>query len=306
MRILVTGTTGFIGSHLAVHLARSGHDVVATARDPRKLPALSQIDGIRQNRLDLGERIGWTGLLAGCDALVHVALGWGDDGPAMLENDTAASVALFEAARAAGVGTIVYTSSTAANGEMTALNSADRAPRPQDLYGATKAATEMYARAYAGKAGMKVHVVRPGYVFGEPVLPGARSQPDDRFRALCGDVAAGRPVPLVRHDGTQFLHVSDLVQVYARLLEHPETFSLHYALSSRWVSWEWVAREAMALAGRDVPLAIEDRGYGASPYLFDVSGIRDDFGLDFGNEGRLREHLRWALAQVERGELAAV
>jgi UDP-glucose 4-epimerase len=297
MRILVTGTTGFIGSHLAVHLARAGHDVLATARRPETLPALARVDGIRQERLDLAERDGWTDLMEGCQAVVHVALGWGDDGPAMLEGDTAATVALLEASRRAGVRRFVYTSSTAANGEMTPLNRADRAPRPTDLYGATKAATEMFARAYA-RDGMSVHVVRPGYIFGEPVLEGARSQPDGRFRDIASAVVAGNPVAVVRHDGTQFLHVADLAQVYSRLLHHDAPFSLHYALSSSWRSWEWVARQAMDIAGRTIPVHREERGYGVDPFLFDVSGIREDFDLDFDNGPRLADHLRWELERA--------
>ncbi len=297
MRILITGTTGFIGSHLAVHLARAGHQVVATARRPETLPALARVDGIRQERLDLQDRDGWTELVDGCDTLIHVALGWGDEGPAMLQADTAATVSLLETARRAGVGRFVFTSSTAANGEMTALNQADRAPRPTDLYGATKAASEMFARAYA-RDGMSVHVVRPGYIFGEPVVEGARSQPDRRFRDIASAIASGNPVDLIRHDGTQFLHVGDLVQVYERLLGHNVPFSLHYALSSTWRSWEWVAEQAMSLAGRTVALRSEDRGYGADPFRFDVAGIRDDFGLDFDNTDRLREHMRWELQRT--------
>lgn len=300
MKILVTGTTGFVGSHVALHLARAGHDVVATARDPAKLPALSGVDGIRQARLDLGDRDGWEELLDGCAALAHIALGWGDDGPAMLERDTAASVALFEAARKAGARRIVYTSSTAANGEMTLSNREDRAARPVDFYGATKAATEMFARAYAHAHGMNVHVVRPGYVFGEPAIAGARSQPDPRFRTLCADILAGRPVRLVRHDGTQFLHARDLAKVYVALLEDPRPFTTHYALSSRWRSWEELARMAMELAGKEVPLEIEDRGYGKDPYLFEVGAIREDFGLDFDNEAQLANHLEWHLAEAAK------
>lgn len=301
MKILVTGTTGFVGSHAALHLAAAGHQVVATARDPLKLAALSGVDGIRQERLELSDREGWPRLLEGCDALVHVALGWGDDGPAMLERDTAASVALFEAARRAGTPRIVYTSSTAANGEMTSSNREDRAPRPTDLYGATKAATEMYARAYAFGHGLRVNVVRPGYVFGEPALPGGRCQPDRRFLDLCRDVLAGRAVRLVRHDGTQFLHARDLARVYEAVLRDDRPFAIHYALSSRWRSWEWIARQAMELAGREVPMELEDRGYAEEPWTFDVGALREDFGLEFDNESALRLHLEWALDRVRAG-----
>jgi UDP-glucose 4-epimerase len=293
MRVLVTGATGFIGSHVAVALARAGHTVTATGRDPGKLPALARVPGIRLERLDLGERGGWARQLEGQDALVHVALGWGDQGPSMLEADTAASVALFEACVAAKVPKVLYTSSTAANGEMEALNSEQRQPRPIDFYGATKAATEMFARAYARRHGLKMQVIRPGYIFGEPVVEGARSQPDGRFRQIVAAIRSGEPVRLVQHDGTQFLHADDIALAYVRLLDHPAEFSIHYALSDQWRSWEEVARWAMEAAGREVPVELEDKGYGAEPYRFDVTALERDFGLRFSNEARLKAHVAW-------------
>lgn len=295
MKVLVTGATGFIGSHVAVRLARAGHEVIATGRDPGKVPALAEVARLTLGRLELADPSNWQTLLSGCDALVHIALGWGDDGPAMLRADTAASVRLFEAARIAGVRRIIYTSSTAANGEMSAVNAEDRQPRPTDFYGATKASTEMFARVYAKTHGMQVHVIRPGYIFGEPVVPGGRTQSDARFSRICRAVRDGAAVQLIKHDGTQFLHAADLAEVYLRLLAHDAAWSMHYALSQEWRSWEEIARMAMAESGRDVPIELEDRGYGATPLLFDVSALKRDLGLAFGNAGRLRGHVRWEL-----------
>ena len=297
MRIVVTGATGFIGSHVAVRLARAGHTVVATGRDPRKVPALAQVKGVSLARLDLADPQGFAAPLEGADALVHVALGWGDSGPDLLAADTAASVGLLEAAWRGGVRRFLYTSSTAAVGELEPVNDERRPPSPEDLYGATKAATEMFCRAYARVHGLLVHVIRPGTVFGEPVVPGARSQPDQRFAAIGRAVREGRPVKLVRHDGAQFLHATDLAEVALRLLDHPARFSLHHALARDWVSWEEVARLAMEEAGREVPVVLEDRGRPAAPCRFDVSRLERDLGLSFGNAERLREHVRWELGR---------
>lgn len=298
MRVAITGATGFIGSHVAVRLARAGHEVVATGRNPSKVPALAAVEGIRLRHGDLSDPASWSACLEGCDALVHVALGWGETGPEMLRNDTEASVRLFQAAADAGVRRIVYTSSTAACGEMSPLNREDTLPRPLDFYGATKAATESYLRAFGHRHGLSVHVVRPGYVFGEPVVEGADTQPDKRFRGICRAVAAGEPVHLVRHDGTQFLHARDIAEVYLALLTHPDSPSVHYALSKDWRSWAEVAALAGELAGKPTEIVLEDRGYGAVPYLFDVSSMERDLGLSFGNQDRIREHLRWELARA--------
>ncbi|MBK9393737.1 MAG: NAD(P)-dependent oxidoreductase [Uliginosibacterium sp.] len=299
MRILLTGATGFIGSHVAVRLAEGGHEVVATGRKPALLPGLASVPGIVAcERLELGERQDWPRLLAGCDALVHVALGWGDGGLAMLAADTTASIALFDAACAAGVTKVIYTSSTAANGELDALNDEHRQNRPTDFYGATKAATEIYLRAYAARKAFQAHVVRPGYIFGEPALAGGRAQPDQRFFEICRAVRHGKPVRLIKHDGTQFLHAQDIAGLYLALLEHDAEFSIHYGLSRDWTSWADVAHMAMEVAGRQVPIELEDRGYGAEPCLFDVTAMQQDFGLSFPNAERLRAHVAWVMGQV--------
>lgn len=299
MRVLLTGATGFIGSHVAMCLARAGHEVLATGRNPAQLPALASVPGIVAcERLDLADRDDWPRLLAGCEALVHVALGWGEGGPAMLAADTAASIALFDAARVARVSRVIYTSSTAANGELDALNDERRQNRPTDFYGATKAATEIYLRAYAAQRAFQAHVLRPGYIFGEPALPGGRVQPDQRFFDICRAVVRGEPVRLIKHDGTQFLHAQDLAQLYLALLGHGADFSIHYGLSRDWTSWAEIAGMAMAIAGREVAIELEDRGYGAEPCRFDVSAMQRNFGLSFPNAERLRAHVAWVMEQI--------
>lgn len=299
MKIVVTGATGFIGSHVAVRLAKAGHQVVATGRDPQKVPALGDVPGIELARGDLADPASWQAPLQGAQVLVHIALGWGDTGVDMLHNDTEASVRLFQAAVDAGVKKIIYTSSTAACGEMAPLNREDMVPRPMDFYGATKAATESYLRAFGHKYGIQVHVVRPGYIFGEPVVSGARSQPDRRFADLARAAKAGEAVSLVAHDGTQFLHAADIAEVYLALVDHQaKNPTLHYALSHQWRSWAEVAALAAEILGRPVSVDLEDKGYGKDPFLFSVQGIRDDLGLEFGNLDRLREHVRWELSRA--------
>jgi UDP-glucose 4-epimerase len=297
MRIAVTGATGFIGSHVAVGLAAAGHQVVATGRNPSKVPALGDVAGIELRRGDLSDPSSWPACMDGCDALIHVALGWGDTGLDMLRHDTEASVRLFQAAVDSGIRRIVYTSSTAACGEMNPLNREDMLPRPMDFYGATKAATESYLRAFGHRHGLSVHVVRPGYVFGEPVVEGADSQPDKRFRDLCRAVAKGDPVHLVEHDGTQFLHARDIAEVYLALLSHSVSPSVHYALSNQWRSWVEVAEIAGQIAGKTPKIVLEDRGYGATPYVFDVSALEKDLGLAFGNLEGIRDHVGWELSR---------
>jgi len=71
MKIMVTGATGFIGSHVAHGLLDDGHEVTLLARNPAKLiPALQKCRVVKGDLLD-AESI--RGALSGADAVVHVA-----------------------------------------------------------------------------------------------------------------------------------------------------------------------------------------------------------------------------------------
>lgn len=106
-----------------------------------------------------------------------------------------------------------------------------------------------------------------------------------------------RSITFVFNDGTQFLHADDIAEAYLALLSHRTSPSVHYALSREWRSWEEIAVLAGEVAGKMPEIVLEDRGYGAAPYLFDVSAMREDLGLSFGNLDRLREHVRWELSR---------
>jgi nucleoside-diphosphate-sugar epimerase len=71
VRILVTGASGFIGSHVVRDLCARGHDVIATGRDRSRLSQLSDLQ-CSIVRADLSEDpLG--ALAVGCEAIVHCA-----------------------------------------------------------------------------------------------------------------------------------------------------------------------------------------------------------------------------------------
>ncbi len=78
MRIFVTGATGFIGSHVAYQLLNAGHDLVIIARNPQKLPWLTAHPKVKRVTATLYDNDTIHNLLPGCEACIHIALGWGD------------------------------------------------------------------------------------------------------------------------------------------------------------------------------------------------------------------------------------
>lgn len=295
MRIFITGATGFIGSHVAHRMLEAGHELVVLARDPHKTPSLSSHPRVRRVHGTLHEYGLIREQLEGCEACIHVALGWGDTPLAMLDADTRATVALLEASAQRGVKHFIYTSSTAALGGFWARMSEADPTRPSDYYGATKAASEAYVMAVGAKTTMRCNVIRPGYTFGNPVAPGAPTQPDQRFNDIAKRAVEGQDIRVRRGDGTQFVAASDLARLYQAVLDSDRSREVYFGLGKDFVTWQAVAEEAVRLTRSKSKVVVE--GEQGAPCVFDLGKIREHFGLEFGCAAHLTAHLEYLIAQ---------
>ena len=295
MRIFITGATGFIGSHVAYRLLDAGHELVAIARNAEKTPSLSSHPRVRRVLASLYDLRIIREQLAGCDACVHVALGWGDTPATMLEADTRATVSLLEACVEQGVKHFLYTSSTAALGGFWSRMTEADPLRPSDYYGATKAASEAYVMAVGARSSLRCNVIRPGYTFGNPVAPGAPTQPDKRFASIVKSALANEDIRLERGDGTQFVWAGDLARLYQAVLDSERSREVYFGLATPFVTWQAVAEEAVRLTGsRSKVVAEGEPGPGCR---FDLSKIKEHFGLEFGSAEHITRHLEHLIAQ---------
>src|SRR5690242_3767811 len=69
MRVLLTGATGFVGSHILPRLLSEGHDVVALVRDATTLPKHERLTAVRG---DVVTGAGINDAVSGCDAVIHL------------------------------------------------------------------------------------------------------------------------------------------------------------------------------------------------------------------------------------------
>ena len=295
MRIFITGATGFIGSHVAHRLLDAGHELVAIARSRDKTPSLSSHPRVERVSASLYDFAIIRDKLAGCDACVHVALGWGDTPVSMLETDTRATVFLLQSCVEQGVRHFIYTSSTAALGGFWAHMSEADPTRPSDYYGATKAASEAYVMAVGARTSLRCNVIRPGYTFGNPVAPGAPTQPDKRFTSIVQDALAGREIRVKRGDGTQFVGAGDLARLYEAVLGSERSREVYFGLATPFVTWQAIAEEAVRLTGSRSTIVAE--GEAGPPCRFDLSKIKDHFGLEFESADHITEHLRYLIGR---------
>lgn len=186
MKVLVTGASGFIGRPFTAALAQAGHGVRAAVRDRRAQHFPPGVEVAMQP--DLANPVFWAPLVAGMDAVVHLA-GIAHVGPDVPEStydrvNHMATAELVRAAAAAGVQRFIFMSSTraqvgaAADEPLTETNE----PRPADAYGRSKLAAEAAVRA----AGVPYTILRPALVYG----PGAKGNVASLMRLT------SLPVPL--------------------------------------------------------------------------------------------------------------
>jgi nucleoside-diphosphate-sugar epimerase len=174
-RVLVTGASGFVGVSLCRALAQSGFIVWAAARKPETVPAQTNINPVALP--DLAASAPWNSLVAGMDAVIHLAgiahVG-GDipDATYDLVNRTATAT-LAQAAAENGVRHFIFVSSIRAQTGPTAatpLNEADT-PAPTDAYGRSKLAAEDAVRA----SGVPFTILRPVVIYGPGVKANMQS-----------------------------------------------------------------------------------------------------------------------------------
>nr|UXE44984.1 aurachin B dehydrogenase [uncultured bacterium] len=118
MKVFVTGSTGFIGSHVARALAAQGAELRLLVR---KDSNQRNLEGLPGERLvgDLREPDSFSSAMSGCEAVFHVAADyriWVRDPDQMYRSNVEGTRAVLDAACLHGVKRVVYTSSVATMG----------------------------------------------------------------------------------------------------------------------------------------------------------------------------------------------
>lgn len=236
-RVIVTGSSGFIGHRLVPELERQGYEVrTLDLREDATTQADLRGAGVAQQAL------------LGADAVIHLA-GLDDRARALRDPEAAwslnADMALhvLNGARVNAVPRVILASSALAVVSMDPLD-------------ASRCAAESLGAAFRVSYGLQVTNVRLACVYG----PGDRRGPVGRW---CRALLAGEP-PRVQ-GGSQvrdFVHVDDAVAVLARLLPRPEP--LHATVGSGQLTpVEGALEELREISGRggavdQVPLRPDD------------------------------------------------
>lgn len=172
MKALVTGGTGFVGSHIVRALNAAGHQAAVLHRSSSKLQAL---DGLTYQSAigDILDEASLAAACQGCDWVFHVAAVadyWRADPNRMFEANVKGTRRVLQAARAAGVKRVIFTSSAAAvglrdDGQPSDESMAFNLPLSHFPYGHSKHLAEQVVKE-AVASGQDVVTVNPAVILG--------------------------------------------------------------------------------------------------------------------------------------------
>jgi nucleoside-diphosphate-sugar epimerase len=169
MTALVTGASGFLGSHVTDLLVELGERPRVLVRRSDSLSALTDAD-VDIHRGDIADRPALESALNGVDRVFHCAARTGPWGPAVHYERTNVRglETLVRAALAAGVRRVVHVSSITVHGNDVHGIADENAPLREEPnpYSRSKVAGERLLERMIRDEGAPVTIVRPGWIYG--------------------------------------------------------------------------------------------------------------------------------------------
>ncbi|PYC63447.1 dTDP-glucose 4,6-dehydratase [Micromonospora arborensis] len=309
MRVLITGGAGFIGSHFVRRLIAGDYpalagDVVVLdnltyAGNLANLGEVLEDPRVHFVRGDIADRPVVDGLMAGTDLVVHFAaeshvdrsIAGGDE---FVRTNVLGTQVLLQSALTAGVGRFVHVSTDEVYGSIDSGSwTEDRPLLPNSPYSASKASSDLLARAYHRTHGMNVCVTRCSnnygpYQFPEKVVP-----------LFLTNLLDGLSVPLYG-EGSQvrdWLHVDDHCRGIALVAERGRAGEIYNIGGGTELSNRELTDRLLTVmgSGPEMVRRVPDRKGHDARYSVDIAKARGELGyaprIPF--EQGLAETARW-------------
>ncbi|MCP3989409.1 MAG: NAD(P)-dependent oxidoreductase [Actinomycetia bacterium] len=177
MRILITGSTGFVGRYVMADALRRGHKVRAVVRPSSSGSALGSLlddSALESVGVDLRSSDGLDEALDGVDCVIHLAAAKAGDFYTQFAGTVIGTENLLRAMSTVGVRQLVGVSTFSVydylalkTGELLDEESPiDLSPTHRDEYSRTKLLQEELYREFGQAEGHKVVILRPGMIYG--------------------------------------------------------------------------------------------------------------------------------------------
>ena len=249
MKVLVTGGTGFVGSHSVAALVSQGHQVRLLVRSPDRVARSLSPLGVADVESVLGDVTAPQSVaeaMAGCDAVLHAAAVFSLDpraAPRVRETNLRAAEIVLGAAVRMGLDPVVHVSSYVAllppEPPGAVLTPDSPVTRPGGTYCRSKAESERVARRYQ-EQGAPVVIVYPGGVIGpdDPYL-------GDSNRSIVEFAKSG----LTMRGGGPIVDVRDVAAVLAAVME-PGRGPRRYMITGHYVAFPDLIAMLQQITGR--------------------------------------------------------
>jgi UDP-glucose 4-epimerase len=300
--VLVTGGSGFIGSHVVDRLAAAG--LRPKILDSRPSPwheagAVETVIG-DVRRIEDVQRA-----MSDCTAVCHLAaaadVGEVQSHPAWAtELNSTGTLHVLEAARQAGVKRVLYASTVWVYSDVDGdvADEETLLPQPAHLYTAGKLSGELYCRSYAELYGLEPTVVR----FGIPYGP--RARPAAVIPSFVEQALRGGPLKIAGSGEQQrsFVYVEDLAEGVVRALVSPKAPGRTYNLAGTETT---TIRELAEIVRDEVAPTeiVHTEGRAGDLRGARISSVRAEEELGWRADTPLREGVRryaeWFKAQPE-------
>ena len=298
MKVLVTGGAGFIGSTVALKLAQKGHQVIiydVGVWDSQE----DHTEYIKGDIFDVGHL---TATVKQCDVVVHM-VGLADartaqEHPQMSFDLNIRSLqVLLESMRGNGVAKLILPSSAAIYGAVDKSPiTEETAPKLNSVYPYHKYAAEQLAETYSLNYGINITILRLFNVYG---IKG-----QGILNILLEKATKGEPVKLFgEKQKRDFIHVSDVANVFAGVLELDHRFEIYNVGTGIGRSIEDLANMVKEFFPT---LAVQYGEYNGVLYdsVADITKLRDATGFNPDvSDSKLREIL-WR--QSERDQKVGI
>ena len=233
MRVLVTGTAGFIGSHVAVRLLERGDEVIGfdnlsdyydVGIKKARLARFASHPNYTHIQADLADRASVEAVFAthSPQRVVHLAAQAGvryaaQNPHVYVSSNVTGFLHVLEGCRHHGVEHLVFASTSSVYGANTRMPFSEHqsTEHPLTLYAATKKANEMMAHSYAHLYGIPSSGLRFFTVYG----PWGR--PDMALFLFTKAILAGEPIKVFNHGRHKrsFTYIDDIVEGVIRTLD---------------------------------------------------------------------------------------
>ncbi len=294
MKALVTGATGFVGSHLARLLAKRGHEVRVTYRDKARLAVIEdlELDSVKANIVSEHDM---RRAARGCDVVFHVA-GLVASRPRDLvwEMNAKAPEVVCRAAVEEGVARMVLTSSVAGigpapEGQVGDENLVYQTGKLGLTYVDAKHEGEARALAASVGADIDVVIVNPSYVLGP-------RDPSGTSTRIIGNYLR-KKVPGVVDADINIVDIDDVARGHIQAAQKGRAGE-RYILGGHNVHWTEVIEEVARISGVHYPLIV------VPPETATVARLRESIGLymPIAAEGLelMRQNWRYSSAKAKR------